>query len=117
MVSPCELAVVGRLVDFCRISMGLLNTSSLVQDKSQSDWEVEDKGGEIGVGELDNVKVEDRFSRGRMLIPDVMMCVEESVWREWKGYTESRRSKDENPGNLGISKWRRNLLEAEWLLK
>jgi len=98
--------------------MGLLNTSSLVQDKSQSDWEVEDKGGEIvGVGELDNVKVEDRFSRGRMLIPDVMMCVEESVWREWKGYTESRRSKDENPGNLGISKWRRNLLEAEWLLK
>lgn len=86
MVSPCELAVVGRLVDFRRIGMGLLNTSNLVQDKSQSDWEVEDStGGEIGVGELDNVKVEDRFSRGRRLIPDVMMCVEESVWRELEG--------------------------------
>jgi len=66
--------------------MGLLNTSNLVQDRSQSDWEVEgSKGGEIGVGELGNVKVEDCFLRGRMLILDVMMCVGESVWRGLEG--------------------------------
>jgi len=60
--------------------MGLLSGSNLIQDKSQSDWEVGDsKGGEIGVGKLAVVKVEDRFLRGRMLIPVITMCVEESV--------------------------------------
>ena len=39
MVSSRELAVAGRLADFCGIRAGRLNALDLVRDTSQLDWD------------------------------------------------------------------------------
>ena len=98
MVSSRELAVAGRLADFCGIRAGRLNALDLVRDISQLDWD--SKGGEMGAGELGNTKVEDRFMRGRMLISDVL-CVEEST----SGTAESGRARTRG---LSSIRWRLN---------